>query len=89
MKRAEHAHQKHVINLPLARQFALTAVKLPHFKGLAAKHVMPGTLLEHVFFVSCSRLDATEGSNRLPRLAGVSWNWGSYCWFTFVLSCGC
>ena len=45
---------------------------------------MSGTLLEHVFFVSCPRLDATESSNLLSRLTGVSWNWGSYCWFAVV-----
>ena len=39
------ADQKHINILPLARQFALTAVKL---QSLAAKQVMSGTLLEHV-----------------------------------------
>ena len=34
------------------------AVKLQMF---GAKHVMSGTLLEHVFFVSCPCLDATDG----------------------------
>ena len=52
-------HQKHINNLPLARQFALTAV---NFKSSAAEQVMSGTLLEHVFFVSCPRLDVTDGN---------------------------
>ena len=58
---AELADQKHINNSPLARQFALMAVKL---QLLAAKHVMSSTLnvLEHVFFVSCPRLDATDGN---------------------------
>ena len=32
-----------------------------NFKRLAAKHVMSGNLLEHIFFVFCPRLDATDG----------------------------
>ena len=45
--RAERADQKHLTNLPLARQLAI-------FKCLLAKHVGR-------FFVSCPRFDATDG----------------------------
>ena len=52
-RRAERADQKYVNNL----MFGST-----NFKCLAAKHVMFGNLLEHVFFfVSCPRLDTTDG----------------------------
>ena len=34
---------------------------LLNFKCLATKHVMSGTLLEHVFFLLCPRLDTTDG----------------------------
>ena len=47
------------LKVPLARQFALTAV---NFKCSAAEQVLSGTLLEHVFFVSCPRLDVTDGN---------------------------
>ena len=45
-------------NLPLVRPFALMAVKLHMFGGKTC-HV--ATLLEHVFFVPCPCLDATDG----------------------------
>ena len=48
-------------NLPLARQFALTAVKLQMFGG-KTRHVWHP--IRTCFFVSCSRLDATDG---IPR----------------------
>ena len=51
---AELVDQKHINNSPLAWQFALMAVKLQMFGG-KTPHVC--TLLEHVFFVSCPRLD--------------------------------
>ena len=57
-KCTERADREDILNnLTLARQFALTTVKLQMF---GAKHVMPVTLLEPVFFVSCPRLDATD-----------------------------
>ena len=33
-----------------------------NFKCSAAEQVMSGTLLERVFFVSCPRLDVTDGN---------------------------
>ena len=48
-------------NLPLPRQFALTAVKLQMFCG-KTRHVWHP--IRTRFFVSCSRLDATDG---IPR----------------------
>ena len=47
-----------ISNLPLVRQFAFMAVKLQMF-GCKTRHV--ATLLEHVFFVSCPCLDASDG----------------------------
>ena len=50
---------KNKINkLPLVRQFALMAVKLQMFGGKTC-HV--ATLLEHVYFVPCPCLDASDG----------------------------
>ena len=46
-----------ISNLPLVRQFALMAVKLQMFDG-KTRHF--ATLLEHVFFVSCPCLDASN-----------------------------
>ena len=48
-------------NLPLARQFALTAVKLQMFGG-KTRHVWHP--IRTRFFVSCSRLEAADG---IPR----------------------
>ena len=45
-------------NLPVVRQFALMAAKLQMFGG-KTHHV--ATLLEHVFFVLCPCLDASDG----------------------------
>ena len=57
---AERADQKHTNNLPLARQFALTAVKLQMFGGKTCHVWHP---IRTCFFVSCSHLDATDGSH--------------------------
>ena len=57
---AERADQKHINNLPLAQQFALTAVKL-HMFGGKTRHVWHP--IRTCFFVSCSCLDATDGSH--------------------------
>ena len=57
---AESADQKHINNLPLARQFALTAVKLQMFGGKTYHVWHP---IRTCFFVSCSHLDATDGSH--------------------------
>ena len=53
--------KNNVNKLPLAGQFALTAVKL---QILVAKHVMSGTPLEQVLlaFGLCPHLDATNGN---------------------------
>ena len=60
---AERADQKQINNLPLAWQFALTAVKLQMF-GDKTRHVWyPITTC--FFFVSCPRLDATDGNETL------------------------
>ena len=59
---AESADQKHINNLPLARQFALTAVKIQMFGG-KTRHVWH--LFRTCFIVSCTRLDATNGIGRL------------------------
>ena len=56
---AERADQKHINNLPLARQFALTAVKLQMFGGKTCHVWHP---IRTCFFVSCSHLDATDGN---------------------------
>ena len=56
----ERADQKHLNNLPLARQFALTAVKGQMFGG-KTRHVWH--LIRPCFFISCPRLDATDGNN--------------------------
>ena len=56
---AKRADQKRVNNLPLARQFVLTAVRLQMFAHKAC-HVWPA--IRTCFFVSCRRLDATDGN---------------------------
>ena len=56
----KRADQKHINNFPLARQFALTAVKLQMFGGKTRDVWHP---IRTCFFVSCSRLDATDGSH--------------------------
>ena len=56
---AERADQKRVNNLPLARQLALTAVRLQMFAHKAC-HVWPP--IRTCFFVSYPRLDATDGN---------------------------
>ena len=56
---AERADQTRVNNLPLARQFALTAVRLQMFAHKTC-HVWPP--IRTCFFVSCPRLDATDGN---------------------------
>ena len=50
LRKNEIADQKHINNLPLARQFALTAVKLQMF-GDKTRHVWH-PIIEHVFFLS-------------------------------------
>ena len=55
---AERADQKHINNLALAWQFALTAVKLQMFGG-KTRHVSHP--IRTWFFVSCPRSDATDG----------------------------
>ena len=56
---AKLADQKHMNNVPLARQrAALTAVKLQMFGG-KTRHVWQP--IRTWFFVSCPRLDATDG----------------------------
>ena len=55
------ADQKHINILPLVRQFALTAVKLQMFGG-KTRHVWHS--IRTCRFVSCPRLDATDGSYR-------------------------
>ena len=57
----ERADQKQINNLPLARQFALTTVKLQLFgsKTRDAWHVWHP--IRTCLFVSCPRLDATDG----------------------------
>ena len=57
--KAEGADQKYVNNLPLAGQFALTAVKLQMFGGKTFYVWHP---LRTVFFVLCPHLDATNGN---------------------------
>ena len=56
---AERADQKRVNNLPLARQFALTAVRLQMFSHKTC-HVWPP--IRTRFFVSSSRLDVADGN---------------------------
>ena len=56
---AERADKKHMNNLGVARQFALTAVKLQMFGG-KMRHVWHP--IRTCFFVSCPRLDTTDGS---------------------------
>ena len=56
------ADKKRINNLPLARQFALTAVKLQMF-GDKTRHVWRA--IRTCFFVSCPvcpRLDTTDGT---------------------------
>ena len=53
------ADKKRINNLPLARQFALTAVKLQMFGGETRRVCHP---IRTCFFVSCPRLGATDGS---------------------------
>ena len=57
----ERADQKQINNLPLARQFVLTTVKLQLFgsKTRDAWHVWHP--IRTCLFVSCPRLDATDG----------------------------
>ena len=55
------ADQKHINILHLVRQFALTAVKLQLFGG-KTRHVWHS--IRTCRFVSCPRLDATDGSYR-------------------------
>ena len=55
----ERADQKYVSNLPLAGQFALTAVKLQMFGGKTFHVRHP---LRTVFFVLCPHLEATNGN---------------------------
>ena len=57
---AGRADQEHVNNLPLARQFALTAVKLLMFGGKTSHVWHP---IRTRCFVSCPRLDATDGNH--------------------------
>ena len=57
---AGRADQEHVNNLPLARQFALTAVKLQMFGG-KTRHVWHP--IRTRFFVSHPGLDATDGNH--------------------------
>ena len=56
---AERADQKHINNLPLARHFALTAVKLQTF-GRKTRHVWRP--IRSCFFVSCPRLGPVQTS---------------------------
>ena len=58
---AESADKKHINNLPLARQFALTAVEIQMFGG-KTRHVWH--LFRTCFIVSCTRLDGTNGIGR-------------------------
>ena len=55
------ADQKHINILPLARQFALTAVKLQMFGGKTGHVWHP---IRTCRFVSCPRLHTTHGSYR-------------------------
>ena len=55
---AERVDQKHINNLALARQFALTTVKLQMFGG-KTRHVWHP--IRTRCFVSCPRLDAADG----------------------------
>ena len=64
---AERADQKQINNLPLAWQFALTAVKLQTF-GDKTRHVWH-PITTCFFFVSCPRLDATDGKSFLKKIA--------------------
>ena len=57
---AGRADQEHVNNLPLVRQFALTAVKLQMFGG-KTRHVWHPVRTR--CFVSHPRLDATDGNH--------------------------
>ena len=85
---AERADQKHINNLALAWQFALTAVKLQMFGG-KTRHVWHP--IRTWFFVPCPRSDATGGIRyvTLSRSARCSFaslqksfrrNYGSYVW---------
>ena len=65
MKRAD---QKRINKLALARQFALTAVKLQMFGG-KTRHVWHP--IRTCFFVSCPRLDATDGINIISIVSAV------------------
>ena len=73
---AERADQKHFNSLPLALQFALTAAKLQMFGG-KTRHVWHP--VRTCFFVSCLRLDATDGIFTLffagQERFGVRSNW--------------
>ena len=59
MRNERKALIKNIYYLALARQFALTAVKLQMFGGKTCHVWHP---IRTRFFVSCPRLDATDGS---------------------------